>query len=180
MPTLHHLPIAIESSQVCLEHEGEPEVLVQVGELARQTGKTIRALHLYEELGLLRPHTRSKGKFRLYGREALTRVRWIGKLQEIGLTLAEITELAREWGSTGSATVAMTRVRHVFEERLAQTRAHLAKLVSLETELVTSIDYLDVCDGCTPTRLPSHCGTCELHDCAGPAPDLVRGVQAAG
>src|SRR5437773_2734911 len=29
--------------------------LLKVGELARATGKTVRALHLYEELGLLKP-----------------------------------------------------------------------------------------------------------------------------
>ena len=33
-------------------HEGE---LLQVGDLARETGKTVRAIHLYEELGLSCP-----------------------------------------------------------------------------------------------------------------------------
>ena len=40
--------------------------LLKVGELARRTGKTARAIHLYEELGLLTPAVRSKGGFRLY------------------------------------------------------------------------------------------------------------------
>ena len=40
--------------------------LLRVGDLARQTGKTVRAIHLYEELGLLAPATRSSGGFRLY------------------------------------------------------------------------------------------------------------------
>ena len=35
--------------------------LLKVGELARRTGKTVRAIHLYEELGLLTPAVRSKG-----------------------------------------------------------------------------------------------------------------------
>ena len=29
--------------------------LLRVGDIARATGKTVRAIHLYEELGLLRP-----------------------------------------------------------------------------------------------------------------------------
>ena len=35
--------------------------LLRVGDLARLTGKSVRAIHLYEELGLLQPTTRSSG-----------------------------------------------------------------------------------------------------------------------
>src|SRR5262245_25406992 len=44
---------------------GEGELL-QVGDLAKLSGKTVRAIHLYEDLGLLRPIDRSKGRFRLF------------------------------------------------------------------------------------------------------------------
>src|SRR4051812_45582301 len=49
--------------------------LLQVGDLAKQSGKTVRAIHLYEELGLLRPPARSKGRYRLFSADAVTRVR---------------------------------------------------------------------------------------------------------
>src|SRR5688572_22226370 len=64
--------------------------LMQVGDLARESGKTVRAIHLYEELGLLKPAARSKGRYRLYSSEALTRIRWIGKLQDMGFSLTDI------------------------------------------------------------------------------------------
>jgi DNA-binding transcriptional MerR regulator len=181
MATVIHLPLLDSRADAAVGalEEDDHEPLLQVGELARQTGKTVRALHLYEELGLLRPHARSKGKFRLYGPDALPRVRWITKLQEAGLTLAEITELARAWGASGSAPLAMSRVREVFEDRLAQTREQLGRLHALESELEASIHYLDVCDGCAPTRVQSHCVSCDLHDCHAPTPDLVRGVQVS-
>jgi DNA-binding transcriptional MerR regulator len=54
--------------------------LLRIGDLARQTGKTVRAIHLYEELGLLRPATRSSGGFRLYERSTVERLRWIDLL----------------------------------------------------------------------------------------------------
>ena len=50
--------------------------LLRVGELAKRTGKTVRAIHLYEELGLLAPAVRSKGGFRLYSGKAVTRIDW--------------------------------------------------------------------------------------------------------
>src|SRR5262245_33587781 len=64
--------------------------LMQVGDLAKEAGKTVRAIHLYEELNLLKPAARSKGRYRLYSRDALTRIRWIGKLQDMGFSLTDI------------------------------------------------------------------------------------------
>ena len=50
--------------------------LMRVGELAKAVGKTVRAMHLYEELGLLEARARSEGGFRLYGPEAIDRIHW--------------------------------------------------------------------------------------------------------
>ena len=47
------------------------DTVLLVGDLAKATGKTVRAIHLYEDLGLLRPHDRSKGRYRLFGPDAL-------------------------------------------------------------------------------------------------------------
>src|SRR5208282_2003714 len=96
--------------------------LMQIGDLARETGKTVRAIHLYEELGLLTPAARSKGRFRLYGPEALTRIRWIGKLQEIGFSLSDMQTIVREWERVESAPSTMKRMRQVYERKLHETR----------------------------------------------------------
>ena len=173
------LPIA-KLTDTLPDEPPAPERLLQVGDLAREAGKTVRALHLYEELGLLSPHARSKGRYRLYGPEALLRVRWIGKLQEMGLSLAEVAELVREWESSPSAPRAMSRMRELFDTRLQQTREQLGKLRALESELESSLAYLDVCESCDPVRSPVACTGCDLHDCAHPAPELVLGVQQSG
>jgi DNA-binding transcriptional MerR regulator len=173
------LPIAKLAEHLPAEPPA-PERLIQVGDLARATGKTVRALHLYEELGLLTPHARSKGRYRLYGPEALLRVRWISKLQEMGLSLAEITGLVRDWESSESAPRAMAQMRRVFDARLRQTREQLEKLRALEAELQSSLEYLDTCERCDPVRPPVRCTGCDLHDCADKAPELVLGVQSSG
>jgi DNA-binding transcriptional MerR regulator len=38
----------------------------RIGELAKRVSKTVRTIHFYEELGLLRPAERSPGGFRMY------------------------------------------------------------------------------------------------------------------
>ena len=59
---------------------------LKVGELAKAVGKTVRAMHLYEEMGLLRPVSRSAGGYRLYTLEAVARVKWISRKQDLGFT----------------------------------------------------------------------------------------------
>src|SRR3974390_1868349 len=104
-----------------LDGRRERRELREIGDLARETGKTVRAIHLYEELGLLTPAARSKGRFRLYGREALVRIRWIGKLQEMGFSLGDIQTIVREWEHVESAPGAMKRMREVYARKLEET-----------------------------------------------------------
>jgi MerR family copper efflux transcriptional regulator len=164
-------------------HEGRPEVhetdLLQVGDLARETGKTVRAVHLYEELSLLKPAARSKGRYRLYTRDALMRIRWIGKLQEMGFSLTDIQQIVRDWEEGGSAPNAMRKMREVYAKKLEETRAHLRRLEALEQEIESSIEYLDTCDVCDPERLISFCKACDLHSCQSHVPDLVAGFRAS-
>ena len=67
-----------------------PTAPLRVGDLARMAGKTVRAIHHYEELGLIEPAGRSKGHYRLFQPDSLVRIRWIGKLQSLGLSLSEM------------------------------------------------------------------------------------------
>src|SRR4051812_28048675 len=69
---------------------------LRVGDLAKRTGKTGRALHLYEEPGLPAPAQRSGGGYRLYNRDSELRVRWIDKLQQMGFSLTDIKQVVRE------------------------------------------------------------------------------------
>ena len=152
--------------------------LMQIGDLARETGKTVRAIHLYEELGLLSPAARSKGRFRLYTRDALMRIRWIGKLQGMGFSLGDIQTVVREWERIESAPGAMKRMRQVYARKLEETREQKRRVEALEHELQASLQYLDTCDVCDPQRLLSACECCDLHDKEQDVPELVLGFRA--
>ena len=62
----------------------------QVKELARLTGVTVRTLHYYDEIGLLRPSARSPAGYRLYDGDDLIRLQQILIGRSLGLPLAEI------------------------------------------------------------------------------------------
>ncbi len=154
--------------------------LLQVGELARLTGKTVRALHLYEGLGLLRPVQRSECGYRLYSAESVIRVRWIVKLQHLGLSLAEIQELARAHEECESAHGAAAQLGAVYRAKLVEARARLAQLRELERELAASVRFLESCDtSCQHSVAQSiGCQTCDLHGASSTPPELVAGARA--
>lgn len=149
---------------------------LQVGDLAREVGRSVRAIHLYEELGLLKS-ARSKGRFRLFDADAVMRVRWIAKLQDLGLSLGEIQTIIKSVDESASAPSAMKLLRDTYREKLAATSAQIARLRALESELAMSLAYLETCDTCDPARLMHACSSCDLHDCR-PPPELVAGVHA--
>lgn len=192
MRQLRHLPVATNpakapfalSEAIDPTVEDLPEItedgerLLQVGDIAKASGKTVRAIHHYEEIGLLQPHARSKGRYRLYGKDAVNRVRWIGKLHDLGLSLSQIQDMVKTWEGAASAPGAMASIRAVYTRKLEETRAQIAHLTSLERELVASIDYLDTCDtACDPGVLVLACPKCDHHDRSQPEPELVAGIH---
>ncbi|MBU7598337.1 MerR family transcriptional regulator [Streptomyces sp. P38-E01] len=62
----------------------------KVGELARQTGLTVRALHHYERIGLLEPSERTAGGHRLYDEADVARLYRIVTLRGLGLSLESV------------------------------------------------------------------------------------------
>jgi DNA-binding transcriptional MerR regulator len=63
---------------------------LKVGELAKRTGLTIRTLHHYDEIGLLKPSHRTDTGYRLYTADDLARLLRIVSLRQLGFSLEEI------------------------------------------------------------------------------------------
>jgi DNA-binding transcriptional MerR regulator len=64
----------------------------KVGELARRTGLTVRALHHYDEIGLLRPSLHTGSGHRLYTARDVARLQRIVSLRQVGFALDEIRD----------------------------------------------------------------------------------------
>jgi MerR family transcriptional regulator, thiopeptide resistance regulator len=75
---------------VLLMSDSEPQNLVRVGDLASAAGLTVRALHHYEQIGLLSPSARTTAGHRLYGPDAVARLYRVIRLRRLGLSLDQI------------------------------------------------------------------------------------------
>lgn len=67
--------------------------LRKVGEVASLTGVSVRTLHHYDRIGLLRPTGRSGGDYRLYADEDLLRLHQILTLRFLNFPLKQIGDL---------------------------------------------------------------------------------------
>ncbi|MEL6343869.1 MAG: MerR family transcriptional regulator [Myxococcota bacterium] len=153
--------------------------LLRVGELAQKTGKTNRAIRFYEELGLLMPTHRTKGGFRKYHPDAVTRIHWIDRLQELGFSLNEIRDFLETFRGEEHGPAAMDQLRSFYTDKLAETRQTIARLQGLESELESSLSYLQACHTCAPKTLRTACHTCsEPHNPSEEAPALVAAVAS--
>lgn len=62
----------------------------KVGELARRTGLTIRTLHHYDEIGLLKPSLHTEAGHRLYTAADVARLQQVLSLRQLGFGLDEV------------------------------------------------------------------------------------------
>ncbi|MEO6088570.1 MAG: MerR family transcriptional regulator [Umezawaea sp.] len=65
----------------------------RIGELARETGLTVRTLHHYDQLGLLSPLSRTEGGHRCYTSGDVRRLHRVVALRGLGISLEEIGTL---------------------------------------------------------------------------------------
>src|SRR5579859_3464380 len=110
----------------------------KVGALAQATGLTVRTLHHYDQIGLLRPSARLAGGHRLYDADDVARLYRIIRLRQLGLPLGQVSAVLAEpeW------QLAPAIERHLAEARhRAATAARLCtRLVAIAAELARHDD----------------------------------------
>lgn len=104
---------------------------MRIGELARRSGVSVRALRYYEEQGLLRS-SRTPGGQREYTEDAVDRVRFFQHLYAAGLPSRRIAELL-PCVDTGTTT----------EEQRAMLDAERARLRQRVDDINTALARLD-------------------------------------
>lgn len=80
-----------------------------VSQLARLAGVSVRTLHHYDEINLLRPSARSGAGYRLYGQKDLERLQQVLFFKELGFPLEEIARIVRDPSFDVRAALLMQR-----------------------------------------------------------------------
>ena len=163
-------------------------MLLTVGELARRCGLTVRTLHHYDAIGLLKPSVRSAAGYRLYDRANIERLHRIRALHQLGLSLAAIGDALS--GPQAPLQEVIDRQIASLDRELAKAALLRERLLRLRTQLASGqspdlADWLDTLETMTMYEKyfsADELKTLPLHHDPDVLPEwkaLVMAVQAA-
>lgn len=107
-----------------------------IGELAKMAGLTTRTIRYYEERGLLDAVKRVKGGRRAYTNDDLRRLKFIKRLKLLGLTLAEMEELAEIYWTNPTNKRVLPKLLELLDRHCAETDKRVKSLTKLKSEIM--------------------------------------------
>lgn len=108
---------------------------LKIGELARQTGLSVKTIRYYEQRGLLEQPPRTEGGYRLYGPEEVARLLFVRRAKLLGLTLEEIRELVELAARCNEGEI-VPRLEEVLAAKLRETERKIAELSAFRRNLL--------------------------------------------
>jgi DNA-binding transcriptional MerR regulator len=109
--------------------EQQSTKLYKVREFAKLAGVTVRALHHYDRLGLLKPTQRTGSSYRLYSERDLARLEEIVVLKFLGIPLKEIRPLLDQQSGLADA---LQRQQRVLGEKRRQLEQAITTIAAAE------------------------------------------------
>lgn len=106
---------------------------IKIGDLATMTGTTVRTLHYYDEIGLLKPVQVTEKGHRLYNMQSITELYKIMSMKDIGFNLDEIKDLIKS-KNVNFIDLIEIQLANVQEE-IAQKQILFSKLLKLKQKI---------------------------------------------
>ncbi|MEH2394365.1 MAG: heavy metal-responsive transcriptional regulator [Nostoc sp.] len=106
--------------------------LLLIGQVTDISGIPIRTIRYYESLGLLKSSRRTEGGFRQFSLDVLTRLAFIKRAQNLGLSLEEIGNILHVYDQ-GQAPCG--EIKEKLENKLLQIDHQIDQLLTLRSEI---------------------------------------------
>jgi DNA-binding transcriptional MerR regulator/uncharacterized glyoxalase superfamily protein PhnB len=115
------------------DHRLQPGRTWKVGAVAKATGLTVRTLHHYDDIGLLKPSARLTGGHRVYDAEDVARLYRIIRLRQLGFPLSQVAAVLAdpEWQLAPAIERHLAEARH----RAAMASRLCTRLAAMAAEL---------------------------------------------
>lgn len=121
---------------------------ITIGQVASGAGVNVQTVRYYERRGLLPKAPRTASGYRTYDTEAVARLRFIKRAQDLGFSLEEITELLElrvEHGAACTAVEAKAKDKIAMVERKID---ELQRMKSVLTELSRACEQRELTGDC--------------------------------
>ena len=130
---------------------------LQIGEVARRAGVSIRAVRYYEEKELLTPDSYTSAGMRLYTTQDVTKLIFIRRFKNLGLNVKEI-EMC--FGKLPELRDRQQHVEHTLELLRMQkkkVREESTKLKQFDREIDNSLEKVNRCLKCKAEKCSEQC-----------------------
>lgn len=125
-----------------------------IGKLAKEANVNVETVRFYEKKGLIKRPTLGSGPFRIYSDEAISKINFIKKAQEIGFTLREIKEfISFEQNTIAPCSDVATKA----QAKLTEVNNKILSLKKMQKALKKLISSCEV--------NPEKIGNCKVSDC---------------
>ena len=118
-----------------------------IGQVARQAGVGVETIRFYERKGLIKEPPRRASGYRQFSLDAVKRIRFIKRAQELGFSLGEIGDLL----SLRTVPSSCRDVKRRAEAKLADIERKLQDLQRMKNTL------LQLVEGCRGAGPLAHC-----------------------
>ena len=82
-----------------------------IGQVSAHTGASVKAIRLYESMGLLQ-HVHRQGRYRVYGDRHVRLVRLIMQAKKLGFTLSELKHFVERSQDVGPWSCILSMIQH--------------------------------------------------------------------
>lgn len=140
-------PVTHEGCLPMSERTISQRVSMKVGELAQQTGVSVRTLHHYDEIGLLSPSRRTEAGYRLYGDDDIIRLQQIVSLRQLGFSLAQIQDCLHqnEFSPHDVVQLHLSKLKeHIELQQQLYARLEIIASQLQSTEAISIQDFLQL------------------------------------
>ncbi len=121
---------------------------MRIGQVAARTDVSIQTLRYYERRGLLPAPSRLSSGYRRYSPDAVHRVLFIRRAQDLGFTLQEIGDLLGLWADSAKSCVAVEERARVTLDRIEGKIRDLQRMSRALAQYVTACRDRQLLDEC--------------------------------
>ncbi|KFL31118.1 hypothetical protein JP75_11055 [Devosia riboflavina] len=101
---------------------------MNIGQAADASGVSAKMIRYYEQIGLIRPPTRTDSNYRVYGSDEVHVLRFIRRSRTLGFSIEETSALLALWQDK---TRASGEVRDIASEHISALETKIAELESM-------------------------------------------------
>lgn len=105
---------------------------MNIGQASRVSGVTTKMIRYYDEIGLVRPVSRTDSNYREYDARRVNELRFIKRARSLGFSMEEITLLLSLWRDRGRPS---RDVKAIADKHIADLDARIAEMKAMADTL---------------------------------------------